>query len=275
MLNLKEIFNRSQNKIFKTIKFDHDQLYDIFVNMKILAKKIAAYGLIYSSLAITFLFTVGGAVFCIPPISQFFGLGFVPMVILGSFCTIAAFWGTYVVYGVCLNDMVLKLAGLDSKAEFVNELNGPSQIKKPGIAKHVLIVSIILFNAIFYIAGNYFAMLSLLPILNLGGSSLAIAISLILSVINYIPTFALNGMSLINAELGYGKSMEPKLLGPNNSNTSILVEQERQSVIAYQSASSGFIPRSHPREINEIVSSAPVVLNRTRAASCPPRLLCP
>ncbi len=195
MIILGEIFNIiSKNKFFKKITDQKDKL-------KIQAKKIAAYSLIYTSLAITFLFTVGGAVFCIPPICAFFGLGSVSTIIVGGLCTIAAFWGSYVVSGVCLKDMVLKIAGLED-----NNSGNCKVASKPGIAKYILVGSMLLFNAMFYIAGNYFAMLSLLPILGLSGNPLAIAASLVLSLINYIPTFALNGMSLINSELGCSKN---------------------------------------------------------------------
>lgn len=157
--------------------------------------RLGIYGLIYLSFAISFLFTIGGALFAIPPVCALLGVNIVGQLLIGSICAIGAFWGTYVVQGACFRDMILNLAGIG------HEIPKENQIKsEAGLVKKAVVITMLAGNAVFFIAGGYFAMLQILAHAGMQSNLLAAAGSLLLSTINYLPTFALNGMSLYKAE---------------------------------------------------------------------------
>lgn len=229
-------------------------------NLKNSLYRFFIYSIIYSSLFITFIFTIGGVLFCIPPLCQLFGIGLIGQLLIGTFCVVSSYWSSYVIQGVALRDFILKLAGLKP------ELHTSKQANKPGIGKYILVSSMCLGYAIFCIGSSYFGMLAILSSIGMQSSFIASVFSLVLAVINYIPTFALYGMGLFESELGLSdKSMPSKLSltnepvntrpvkQSNDSNSLVLSPVLRQVNINKSMRSGGYLLR--PANHNSIIIS--------------------
>lgn len=159
--------------------------------------KALVYSIIYFSLGILLLFSIGAVIFSVPPLCNLMGLGKVSTFIICALCAVSTYWSTYVVQGTSIRDCILKMAGLSDE---IPEDDASMKASKTNI---LLVSAAWTFYSIYCIGGNYYSVQQIFSSLGLEVSSLTIGIALFLSIYNHLPTCAVNGVALMKTALGY------------------------------------------------------------------------